>query len=79
MSGELVAKQLELLHELVPSAIVVALLVNPANPALAGSLSTELHAAARVLGLRLEVLKASSEGEIDTAFETLINPRTVRS
>jgi putative ABC transport system substrate-binding protein len=76
MSGELVAKQLELLHELVPSAIVIALLVNPANPALAGSLSTELHAAARVLGLRLDVLKASSEGEIDTAFETLINPRT---
>jgi ABC-type uncharacterized transport system substrate-binding protein len=76
MSGELVAKQLELLHELVPSATVIALLVNPANPALAGSLSTELHAAARVLGLRLDVHKASSEGEIETAFETLVNSRT---
>jgi len=74
-SGELVAKELELLHELVPSATVIALLVNPANPALAGSLSTELQAAARVLGLRLDVLNASSEPEIDAAFEMVVKLR----
>jgi putative tryptophan/tyrosine transport system substrate-binding protein len=75
MSGELVAKQLELLHELVPSATVIGLLVNPTNPALAESLSTALQAAARVLGLRLDVLHASSEPEIDAAFDTLASSR----
>jgi putative ABC transport system substrate-binding protein len=63
MSGELVAKQLELLHELVPSATVITLLINPSNPALAGSLSTELHAAARVLGLRLCRSPCSAAGK----------------
>jgi putative ABC transport system substrate-binding protein len=75
MSGELVSKQLELLRELAPSATVIALLVNPNNPALAGSLSTELHAAAQLLGLRLDVVHASSEREIDTAFERLASIR----
>jgi putative ABC transport system substrate-binding protein len=75
MSGELVAKQLELLHEVVPSATVIVLLVNPTNPALAGSLSTTLQAAARVLGLRLDVLHASTEPEIDAAFEMVVRLR----
>ena len=51
MSGELVSKQLELLHELVSSAKLIAALVNPSNPGLAESLSKELQAAANSLGL----------------------------
>ena len=73
MSGELVSKQLELLHELVRSATVIAALVNPANPGLAESLSKELQAAANSLGLQLRVLPASSEREIDAAFAALMN------
>jgi ABC-type uncharacterized transport system substrate-binding protein len=75
MSGELISKQLELLLEFIPFAKVIALLVNPSNPALAGALSTQLQAAAGVLGLRVDVLHASSEGEIDSAFERLIDLR----
>jgi ABC-type uncharacterized transport system substrate-binding protein len=73
MSGELVSKQLELLHDLVRSATVIAALVNPANPGLAESLSKELQAAANSLGLQLRVLPASSEREIDAAFAALMN------
>jgi putative tryptophan/tyrosine transport system substrate-binding protein len=73
MSGELVSKQLELLHELVRSATVIGALVNPANPGLAESLSKELQAAADSLGLQLRVLPASSEREIDAASATLMN------
>ena len=73
MSGELVSKQLELLHELVSSAMVIAALVNPANPGLAESLSKELQAAANSLGLQIHVLPASSEREIEAAFEALIS------
>ena len=73
MSGELVSKQLELLHELVSSANVIAALVNPSNPGLAESLSKQLQAAANSLGLQLRVLPASSEREIDAAFAALMN------
>ena len=75
MSGELVSKQLELLLEFIPFAKVIALLVNPSNLALAETLSTQLQAAAGVLGLRIDVLHASSEREIDSAFERLIDLR----
>ena len=73
MSGELVSKQLELLHELVPSAMVIAALVNPANPGLAENLSKELHAAANSLGQQVRAFPASSDREIDAAFEALLN------
>ena len=72
---EVGAKRLELLHELVPKAAVVALLVNPANPALAEPTTSDLQRAARTLGLQLHVLHASTERDIDTAFATLLQLR----
>jgi ABC-type uncharacterized transport system substrate-binding protein len=73
LSGELVSKQLELLHELARNPTVIAALVNPTNPSLAESVSKELRAAASTLGLRLHVLSASSEREIETAFANMPN------
>jgi putative ABC transport system substrate-binding protein len=73
LSGELVSKQLELLHELARKPTIVAALVNPTNPGLAENISKELQAAANTLGLQLNVLFASSEREIDAAFANLLN------
>jgi putative ABC transport system substrate-binding protein len=67
-------KRLQLLHELVPTATVIALLVNPTNP-VAETLSRDLQAAARTLGLQLHVLRASNERDFDTAFATLAQLR----
>src|SRR5258708_5944375 len=75
LNVEVAAKRLELLHELVPTATIVALLVNPTSTALAETITRELKAAARTLGLELHVLHASSEREIDTAFTTLVQLR----
>ena len=72
VSVEVGQKRLELLHELVPTASIIALLVNPATP-LAETLATEAHAAAHTLGLRLHVLQASAERDFDTVFATLAN------
>jgi putative ABC transport system substrate-binding protein len=67
-------KLLELLHEVVPAATVVAQLVNPTNPN-TETLSRELEAAARTLGLRLHILRASTESDIDKAFAALVQMR----
>src|SRR5436305_14571938 len=67
----LTAKRLELLCELVPRAGVIALLVNP-NNSTAERVIQEVQHAARVKGLQLHLLKASSESEIDTAFASLV-------
>jgi putative tryptophan/tyrosine transport system substrate-binding protein len=67
LNVELGPKRLELLHELVPSATAFALLVNPKHPA-ADTLSRDLQAAARTLGLQLHVLYASTEADLDAAF-----------
>ena len=72
---ELAAKRLELLHELVPTATIIAALVNPTNPVLAEPETRDLQAAARTLGLTLHVLHASTEQEIYTAFMTLVQLR----
>jgi putative tryptophan/tyrosine transport system substrate-binding protein len=72
---EVARKQLQLLHELVPTASVMALLVNPAHPTLAESNTEVLQAAARTLGLALHVLNASTEGEFDGVFAKLIQLR----
>jgi putative ABC transport system substrate-binding protein len=64
-------KRTGLLRDLVPRAAVIAVLVNPDNP-IADTDIAEAHAAARMLGLRLHVLRASSEGELDTAFTTIV-------
>jgi putative ABC transport system substrate-binding protein len=68
LNGELGPKQLELLHEIVPAASDLALLINPTNP---GNTAITLEAAARTLGLRVHVLHASSERDFDAVFATL--------
>jgi putative tryptophan/tyrosine transport system substrate-binding protein len=70
LNVELGPKLLELLHELVPDATIIAALVNPSNAA-AERLSRELQTAARTLGLQLHVLHASTERDLDTVFSTL--------
>jgi putative ABC transport system substrate-binding protein len=68
-------KRLQLLHELVPTASAMALLVNPAHPTLAETNTKELQAAARALGLELHVLNASTERDFDEVFTKLIQLR----
>jgi putative ABC transport system substrate-binding protein len=74
LSAELAAKRLELLHELLPAAAVIALLVNPTNP-YTESETREARGATSSLGLQLHVLNASTEREIDTAFVALMQQR----
>ena len=71
MGGELAPKRLELLHALVPTATRAALLVNPTNPVLAEIQSRDTEVAARTLGLRLHVLYASTDRDLEIAFATL--------
>ena len=71
LTAELVAKRLDLLHELLPTAAVVALLVNPTNPVGTEAETRILQDAARSLGLQPHVLRASTASEIDEAFSTL--------
>ena len=68
---EITPKRLELLHELLPTAKVMALLVNPADRALAQAQTREIVSAARSRGLKLHVLNASNEREFDEVFEEL--------
>jgi putative ABC transport system substrate-binding protein len=70
----LAAKRLELLHELVPSATAIGLLVNPNNPA-SESETSDIRTAARTLGLQLHARNASSEQEIDAAFAHFVEQR----
>src|SRR5450759_4110492 len=72
---EIAPKRLQLLHELVPTASVMALLVNPADLTLAETATKEMHAAARTLGLELHVLNASTERDFDAVFAKLIQLR----
>ena len=72
---EVEAKQLELLHELVPTATTIALLVNPTNRTLADMLSRDMQPAADKLGLKLQVLNASTDRDFDTVFTTLARHR----
>ena len=74
LAVEVGPKGLELLHELVPTATVIALLVNPTNPS-AEALSRDLQPAARALGLQLHILHASTERDFDTVFATLLQLR----
>jgi putative ABC transport system substrate-binding protein len=68
------SKRVELLHELVPHAAMMALLVNPNFPS-AGSETRETLVAARAVGCKLIVLNASTESEIDAAFDELAQQR----
>jgi putative ABC transport system substrate-binding protein len=72
LGTELVQKQVEKLHEMVPTARVMAVLVNPSNPMIAEPATKGAHAAARALGLQIHVIHASTERDVDTAFATLV-------
>jgi len=74
-NAELNAKRLELLRELVPSAARIAVLTNPAYATNMESLLRDVETAARVIGLKINVLKASTSREIDAAFKTLASER----
>jgi putative tryptophan/tyrosine transport system substrate-binding protein len=74
-TGELTAKRLELLRELVPAATRIALLVNPADAATAETTVRDMEAAARAIGLQIQVVRASTSREIDAAFATLVRER----
>jgi putative tryptophan/tyrosine transport system substrate-binding protein len=65
-----VAKRLQLLHELVPKAVRIAVLVNPANASAESTVRT-VQQAAPTLGLQIQILNATTSGEIDAAFATL--------
>jgi putative ABC transport system substrate-binding protein len=75
LSTEVAAKRLELLHELAPAAISIAVFVNPANVVNAERQTKELQAAARTLGVHLLILKVAKESEFETAFATLVRER----
>ena len=74
LNVELGPKRLELLHEMVPAATRIAVLVNGTNPNSA-ALSKDMKAAARILGVAVDVLHASTEREIDEVFASLAQSR----
>src|SRR5262249_47993028 len=74
-AAEVVAKRLSLLHDLVPKAVRVAVLVNPANAATTEATLRDIPGAARALGLQIQVLNASTSREIEAAFATLVRDR----
>jgi putative ABC transport system substrate-binding protein len=74
LNAELGPKRLELLHELVPAAAIIAVIVNPANPN-SEALLAGLQSTAHSLGLELHVLRASSDPELEAVFTTLAQSR----
>jgi putative ABC transport system substrate-binding protein len=74
-AGEFGAKALALLHELVPHAATIGFLENPNNP-ISEVATRDLLAAAPVMGLKVQILKASTDREIDAAFASLVQART---
>ena len=74
-SNELGAKRLRLLHDLVPKAVRVAVLVNPANASAAESMLRQVQEAAPTIGLQIQILNATTIGEIDATFATLARER----
>jgi putative tryptophan/tyrosine transport system substrate-binding protein len=74
LNVQVTPKRLEILHELIPKAAVVAVLVNPTSPTTDSQLKN-LQAAADTLGVRLHVLHASAQRDFDSAFETLVQLR----
>jgi putative tryptophan/tyrosine transport system substrate-binding protein len=78
-AGELVAKQLALLHELVPAATRVAVLVNPAIATTTESTLRDVQPAALAMGLQIQVLNADTSREINVAFATIMRERPMPS
>jgi putative tryptophan/tyrosine transport system substrate-binding protein len=75
LNAEVAPKRLELLHQFVPAAKSIALLVNPANPIAAEAQAKELEVAVHALGLHLPLVKASNAIELEDAFSALIRDR----
>jgi putative ABC transport system substrate-binding protein len=75
LAVELAAKRLGLLRELVPGAMRIAVLVNPANPAYTESTLRDVGAAARAMGLQIQVFNAGTIPEIDATFAALVSER----
>src|SRR5262245_40049976 len=75
LNVEVTPKRLRLLHELVPKAAPVAVLVNPANTTATEIALRDLHEAAPIIGLQIQVLKATTIVEIDSAFAMLARER----
>src|SRR5436189_195260 len=71
VNAELVTKGMELLHEVIAERTSMAVLVNPASPMLTETAVKDAHAAARSLGLKLDVVQASTVPDLETAFATL--------
>jgi putative tryptophan/tyrosine transport system substrate-binding protein len=76
LNSEFVGKLLGMMHELVPAAKSIALLVNPTNPSYAAVETREALLAARVLGVRSRILNASRPSEIEAAFANLVQQQT---
>jgi putative ABC transport system substrate-binding protein len=76
LNVEVTSKRLRLLHELVPKAARVAVLVNPANTTATEIALRDLHEAAPIIGLQIQVLKATTSAEIDGAFAMLARQRS---
>ena len=72
---EVASKRLELLHELLPTARVMALLVDPSDPAAAKATADQMLAVAQTLGLELRVLNASAESDFDSIFAEISRSR----
>ncbi len=68
-------KRLRLLHDLVPKAVRIAVLLNPANASIAESTLRDVQETAPTIGLQIQILNASTIGEIDAAFATLARER----
>jgi putative tryptophan/tyrosine transport system substrate-binding protein len=75
LSVEILPKRLELLHELVPTTTVIAVLVNPTNPQQTEAEMREVQTAARNLGLQLHILTAGTDSDIDAAFAAVMQVR----
>jgi putative ABC transport system substrate-binding protein len=75
LTMELGPKRLELLHELVPRATIIAYLANPTNVDAFDAMTRDLQAAARTLGLQLHVLNASTEHDFETVFAAVVQLR----
>src|SRR5450631_2984097 len=74
-ASEVVAKRLRLLHDLVPKAVRVAVLVTPGNASVAETTVREVQEAATTIGLQIQILNATTTGEIDAAFATFARER----
>jgi putative tryptophan/tyrosine transport system substrate-binding protein len=75
LATEMVAKRLRLLHDTLPAAVRIAVLVNPGNTKVADSTAREAQEAAATMGLQIRILNATTGGEIDAAFATFASER----